>query len=162
MGHLLYKVILGVSQELTSGLKGVGHVFSFKLEQKKSPYPPPHIYNDRSLIARFSLPERIISPYELPELVTLGTDLIFGYCLLCFLLFVCNLNNDSYATQPFLSLGINHICSLVVHMLLAFLTFFCRCFIWFSIRLNSKGQVEYHRYLFRFCFISVVDFASSN
>ena len=39
---------MGVGQELTNGLKGVGHVFSFMLKQKKSP-PPPHINNDRSL-----------------------------------------------------------------------------------------------------------------
>ena len=39
---------MGVGQELTNGLKGVGHVFSFLLKQKKSP-PPPHINNDRSL-----------------------------------------------------------------------------------------------------------------
>ena len=38
---------MGVGQELTNGLKGVGHVFSFMLKQKKSP-PPPHINNDRS------------------------------------------------------------------------------------------------------------------
>ena len=39
---------MGVGQELTNGLKGVGHVFSFMLKRKKSP-PPPHINNDRSL-----------------------------------------------------------------------------------------------------------------
>ena len=39
---------MGVGQELTNGLKGVGHVFSFMQKQKKSP-PPPHINNDRSL-----------------------------------------------------------------------------------------------------------------
>ena len=39
---------MGVGQELTNGLKGVGHVFSFMLKQKKSP-PPPHINNDQSL-----------------------------------------------------------------------------------------------------------------
>ena len=37
----------GVGQELTNGLKGVGHVFSFMLK-KKIP-PTPHINNDRSL-----------------------------------------------------------------------------------------------------------------
>jgi len=37
-----------MGQELTNGLKGVGHVFSFMLKQKKSP-SPPHINNDRSL-----------------------------------------------------------------------------------------------------------------
>ena len=43
---------MGVGQELTNGLKGVGHVFSFMLKQKKSPTPlppPPHINNDQSL-----------------------------------------------------------------------------------------------------------------
>ena len=39
---------MGVGQELTNGLEGVGHAFSFMLKQKKSP-PPPHINNDRSL-----------------------------------------------------------------------------------------------------------------
>ena len=56
MGHLLYKVIWGVGQELTNGLKGVGHVFSFMLKQKKNPSqppPPPYINNDRSLIEIF-------------------------------------------------------------------------------------------------------------
>ena len=39
-----------VGQELTSGLKGVGHVFSYMLKQEKSPTPPPpHINNDQSL-----------------------------------------------------------------------------------------------------------------
>ena len=123
---------MGVGQELTckefKSFKLKQKEFnSFKLRQKKSPHPP-HINIDRCRIARFSLPERIISPYELPELVTLGTDLIFGYCLVCCLLFACNLNDDSYAMQPFLSLGINHICSLVVHMLLAFLTLFLLLF----------------------------------
>ena len=42
---------MGVGQELTNGLKGVGHVFSFMLKQKKSP-PTPHINNDRSLNAK--------------------------------------------------------------------------------------------------------------
>ena len=39
---------MGVGQELTNGLKRVGHVFSFMLKQNKIP-PPPHINNDRSL-----------------------------------------------------------------------------------------------------------------
>ena len=49
---------MGVGQELTNGLKGVGHVFSFMLKQKNPPQPPPphthtHINNDRSLIEIF-------------------------------------------------------------------------------------------------------------
>ena len=32
--------LYGLGQELTNGLKGVGHVFSFMLKQKKSPHPP--------------------------------------------------------------------------------------------------------------------------
>ena len=41
-----------MGQELTNGLKGVGHVFM--LNQKKSP-PPPHINNDRSLISYYQV-----------------------------------------------------------------------------------------------------------
>ena len=33
---------MGAGQELTNGLKGVGHVFSFMLKQKKNP-PTPQI-----------------------------------------------------------------------------------------------------------------------
>ena len=40
---------MGVGQELTNGVKGVGHVFPFTLKLKNSP-PPPHINNGRSLI----------------------------------------------------------------------------------------------------------------
>ena len=36
---------MGVGQELTNGLKGVAHVFSFMLKQKN----PPHINKNRSL-----------------------------------------------------------------------------------------------------------------
>ena len=42
---------MGVGQELTNGVKGVGHVFSFSLKLKIPPpnHPPPDINNDRSL-----------------------------------------------------------------------------------------------------------------
>ena len=41
---------MGVGQELTNRLKGVGHVFSFMLKQKNPPPPAhTHINNDRSL-----------------------------------------------------------------------------------------------------------------
>ena len=42
---------MGVGQELTNGLKGVGRIFSYMLKQKKSPQPS-HINNDQSLRAK--------------------------------------------------------------------------------------------------------------
>ena len=65
---------MGVGQELTNGLKGVGHVFSLMLKQKKSP-PPPHINNDRSLNMAFAayllesailVPSRALPPFVRP------------------------------------------------------------------------------------------------
>ena len=47
---------MGVGQELTNGLKRVGHIFSFMLKPKKCP-PPAHInINGRSLKPGFSAP----------------------------------------------------------------------------------------------------------
>ena len=67
---------MGVGQELTNGLEGVGHVFSFMVKQKKSP-PPPHINNDRSL-TMCNLIKRLIHAAFLStpasEAKTNGTD----------------------------------------------------------------------------------------
>ena len=72
-GSPLIKSYMGVGQELTNRLKGVGQVFSFMLKQKNPP-PPPHTHtnNDRSLsstkvqqILGPNLVSRVLSSVEL-------------------------------------------------------------------------------------------------
>ena len=54
---------MGVAQELTNGLEGVGHVFSFMLKQKKSlPPPPPPPPSTEGTFAKDPHPNRISIP----------------------------------------------------------------------------------------------------
>ena len=69
---------MGVGQELTNGLKGVGHVFSYMLKQKKS----PHINNDRSLnpgcCLRFLVIVRAVKSPTPPALAALNPRYVPG------------------------------------------------------------------------------------
>ena len=80
MGHLLYKVIWEVGQELNNGLKGVGHIFFFHTRTKKTPHPPrlpppPHINNDRSL--SFYLP--LIFKVSVDDIREIKFDVTWSY-----------------------------------------------------------------------------------
>lgn len=81
------------------------------------------------LNARFSLPKQRRSPYELPEFVTLDTE--FNLRILAGLLsvFRLQLKQSFLCNVAFLIIeNLSHLCSLVVHMLLAFLTLFLSLF----------------------------------
>ena len=66
-GSPLIKSYMGVGQELTNRLKGVGHVFSFMLKQKNPP-PPTYINNDRSLSS--TKVQQILGPNLLPRVLS--------------------------------------------------------------------------------------------
>ena len=67
-GSPLIKSYMGVGQELTNRLKGVGHVFSFMLKPKNSPPPPTHINNDRSLSS--TKVQQILGPNLVPRVLS--------------------------------------------------------------------------------------------
>ena len=67
-GSPLIKSYMGVGQELTNRLKGVGHVFSFMLKQKIPPPPPTHINNDRSLSS--TKVQQILGPNLVPRVLS--------------------------------------------------------------------------------------------
>ena len=65
-GSPLIKSYMGVGQELTNRLKGVGHVFFFHAKTKKS--RPPHINNDRSLSS--TKVQQILGPNLVPRVLS--------------------------------------------------------------------------------------------
>lgn len=99
------------------------------------------------LNARLSLPKQRSSPYELPEFVTLDTE--FNLRILARLLsvFRLQLKKSFLCNVAFLIIeDLSHLCSLVVHMLLASLTstdapYFCCFILRFSIRLRGMIHI---------------------
>ena len=73
---------MGVGQELTNALEGVGHVFSFMLKQKKSPLPP-HINNDRSLRANVRSSDGLMNLFLLAKLSLSQAKLV--HCIYVFI-----------------------------------------------------------------------------